>query len=380
MARTPTVSIRQCFADVSDPRREHRRLHRLWDIIAITICAVVGNADSWVEVARYGVRKRAWLETFLELPNGIPSHDTFNRVFALLDPTALQQGFGHWMEALVEATAGRLVAIDGKTLRHSFDRADGKGPLHLVSAWASENRLVLGQYPVDSKSNEITAIPELIQMLDLSGAIVTIDAMGCQKEIAAGLDDAGADYVLALKGNQETLYADVQQVFLDGLEYDFAGLEHHEYQTVDDNHGRAETRTYHIVPAPKELKQRHADWQGLRSLGMEFSECQVGEQEATCETRFFISSLAPRVKTFARAVRGHWGIENSLHWVLDISFREDDSRLRKDHGPENLALLRRLAVSLLHQEDTRKVGVACKRKEAGWDNNYLLEVLSASLK
>jgi hypothetical protein len=230
MSKTARVSIRQCFADVPDPRREHRRLHRLWDIIAITICAVIGNADSWVEVARYAVRKRAWLQTFLELPNGIPSHDTFNRVFALIDPVALQQGFHHWMQALVDVTAGRLVAIDGKTLRHSFDTADGKGPLHLVSAWASENRLMLGQYAVDSKSNEITAIPELVKMLDLSGAIVTIDAIGCQKAIAAEIDDAGADYVLALKENQETLYTDVQQLFLDGLENDFAGLEPHRRQ------------------------------------------------------------------------------------------------------------------------------------------------------
>jgi predicted transposase YbfD/YdcC len=380
MSKTPPVSIRQCFAEVPDPRREHLRLHRLWDIIAITICAVVANADSWVEVARYGVRKLPWLRTFLELPNGIPSHDTFNRVFALLAPAALQEGFRHWMEALVEATAGRLVAIDGKALRHSFDTADGKGPLHLVSAWATANRLMLGQYAVDGKSNEITAIPELVKMLDLSGAIVTIDAMGCQKAIAAELDDAGADYVLALKANQETLYADVQQLFLDGLEDDFAGTEHHEYQTVDEGHGRVETRTYHVVPVPEELAQRHADWQGLRSFGMVFSECRVGQEEATCETRFFINSLRPRVKTFARAVRGHWGIENSLHWVLDISFREDECRLRKDHGPENLALLRRLAASLLHNEGTSKGGVACKRKEAGWDNDYLLEVLGASLK
>jgi predicted transposase YbfD/YdcC len=380
MSKSTTISIRQCFAEVPDPRREHLRLHHLWDIIAITICAVVANADSWVEVARYGVRKLAWLRTFLELPNGIPSHDTFNRVFALLAPAALQEGFRHWMEALVEATAGRLVAIDGKTLRHSFDTADGKGPLHLVSAWATANRLMLGQYAVDGKSNEITAIPELVKLLDLSEAIVTIDAMGCQKAIAAELDDAGADYVLALKANQETLYADVQQLFRDGLEEDFAGTEHHEYQTVDEDHGRWETRTYHVVPVPQELAQRHTGWQSLRSFGMVFSECRVGQEEATCETRFFISSLRPRVKTFARAVRGHWGIENSLHWVLDISFREDESRLRKDHGPENLALLRRLATSLLHNEGTSRGGVACKRKEAGWDNDYLLKVLGASLK
>jgi len=379
MSMTPTVSLRACFAELTDPRREHCRLHGLWDILALTICAVVSGADSWVEVAKYGQRKLAWLQTFLELPHGIPAHDTFGRVFALLDPAALQAGFRTWMEALVEATAGRLIAVDGKTLRHSFDTAAGKGPLHLVSAWATANRLLLGQQAVDSKSNEITAIPELLKILDLSGAIVTIDAMGCQKAIAAQLDDAGADYVLALKENQETLYEDVQQLFVKGLENDFADSVHHAYRTTEENHGRVETRTYHVVPVPKELAERHAAWQGLRSFGMVFRERQVGHEEATCETGFFITSLAPKVKTFARAVRGHWGIENSLHWVLDISFREDDSRLRKDHGPENLALLRRLAVSLLHNADSAKVGVACKRKQAGWDNDYLLEVLGASL-
>jgi predicted transposase YbfD/YdcC len=301
-------------------------------------------------------------------------------VFALLDPAALQQGFRNWMQAVVTATVGRLVAIDGKTLRQSFDTAGGKGPLHLVSAWATANRLSLGQQAVDGKSNEITAIPELLKILDLAGAIVTIDARGCQKAIAAQIDDAGGDYVLALKENQETLYHDVQELFLAGLDNDFANLEHHAYRTVEEDHGRVETRHYHVVAVPAALAERHSVWQGLRSLGMVFSERQVGNKEATCETRFYIASLAPKVKTFAGAVRGHWGIENSLHWVLDVSFREDASRLRKDHGPENMALLRRLAVSLLHNEGTENVGVACKRKQAGWDNEYLMQVLGASLK
>jgi predicted transposase YbfD/YdcC len=380
MAANPTVSIRHCFAQLQDFRRQHRRRHNLWDILAITICAVVSGADNWVDVAKYGQRKFAWLKTFLELPNGIPAHDTFGRVFALLDPAALQQGFRNWMAAVVTATDGRLVAIDGKTLRHSFDTAAGKGPLQLVSAWATANRLLLGQQAVDATSNEITAIPELLRLLDLAGAIVTIDAIGCQKAIAAQIDDAGGDYVLALKENQETLYNDVQELFLDGLDNDFANLKHHAYRTVAEDHGRVETRHYHVVAVPAELAERHAAWQGLRTLGMVFSERQVGNEEVTCETRFYIGSLAPKVKTFARAVRGHWGIENSLHWVLDVSFREDDSRLRKEHGPENLGLLRRLAVSLLHNEGTENVGVACKRKQAGWDNEYLLEVLGASLK
>jgi predicted transposase YbfD/YdcC len=379
MSRTVTVSIRKCFQDLDDPRREHCRLHNLWDIIAITICAVVAGADSWVEVAQYGQNKLSWLETFLELPNGIPAHDTFGRVFALLDPAAFQRGFHNWMELLVEATAGRLIAIDGKTLRHSFDTAAGKQALHLVSAWATENRLLLGQRAVDTKSNEITAIPDLLKILDLTGAIVTIDAMGCQKQIAAGISDAGADYVLALKENQETLYNDVQQLFLDGLENDFAGMEHHSYRTVDEDHGRTETRYYHVLAVPDELAQRHSVWESLRSFGMVCSERQIGDAEPTYETRFFISSLKPKVRTFARAVRGHWGIENSLHWVLDVCFREDDSRLRKDHGPENLGLLRRLAASLLHKETTAKGGVGCKRKQAGWNDDYLLTVLGAAL-
>jgi predicted transposase YbfD/YdcC len=379
MSTTTAVSIRHCFAQLQDFRRDHTRKHNLWDIIAITICAVISGADNWVDVAKYGQRKRDWLRTFLELPNGIPAHDTFNRVFALLDPAALQQGFRNWMQAVVTATAGRLVAIDGKTLCQSFDSAAGKGPLHLVSAWATANRVVLAQQAVDGKSNEITAIPELLKLLDLAGAIVTIDAMGCQKAIAAQIDDAGADYFLALKGNQETLFNDVQELFLQGLENGFADLKHHSYRRVEEDHGRVEIRHYHVVAVPEELAERHAAWQGLRSLGMVFSERQVGNEEATDETRFYIGNGAPKVKTFARAVRGHWGIENALHWVLDVSFREDASRLRKENGPENLALIRRLAVSLLHNEETEKVGVACKRKQAGWDNDYLLEVLGASL-
>jgi predicted transposase YbfD/YdcC len=379
MAQTPTASIRQCFADLADPRREHKRLHNLWDIIALTICAVVCGADSWVEVQQYGLRKQSWLETFLQLPHGIPSHDTLGRVFALLDPTAFQQRFLAWVGALVEATAGRLVAIDGKTLRHSFDTAAGKGALHLVSAWATANHLMLGQQAVDSKSNEITAIPELLKVLDLAGAIVTIDALGCQKEIAAQIHAAGADYVLALKENQGTLYNDVQQVFLDGLEEDFAGMDHRSYRTVEKGHGRVESRHYHTLAVPEALAQRHPEWEGLRTLGMVFSERQVGTEEATCETRFFISSLGTKVKTFAGAVRGHWGIENALHWVLDVSFREDDSRLRRDHGPENMALLRRIVASLLQNEGTAKGGIACKRKQAGWDDDYLLQVLGTSL-
>ena len=243
MSKTKAVSIRQCFVEVPDPRREHLRLHNLWEIIAITILAVVSGADSWVEVAKYGVSKLAFLRTFLELPNGIPSHDTFGRVFALVNPIALQAGFVKWVQAIAETTLGRVVAIDGKTARRSFDKAAGKGPLHMVSAWASENRLLLGQQACDSKSNEITAIPELVKTLEISGAIVTIDAMGCQKEIAAAIRDAKADYVLAVKDNQPTLHEDIRQVFASGLDNGFAGMEHHSYCTEEQGHGRKLMRT-----------------------------------------------------------------------------------------------------------------------------------------
>ena len=238
MSTTKRVSIRQCFADLPEPRREHMRLHRLWDIIALTILGVIAGADSWVDVANYGLSKLDWLETFLELPNGIPSHDTLGRVFALLDPVAVQQGFLNWVQAIAQSTFGRVVAIDGKTARRSFDNVAGKGPLHMVSAWLSENRLLLGQQACDNKSNEITAMPELIKTLEISGAIVTADAMGCQKTIAAAIREAGADYVLAVKDNQPTLHDDIRQVFSDGLDNDFADLEHHCHRTSEKGHGR----------------------------------------------------------------------------------------------------------------------------------------------
>jgi predicted transposase YbfD/YdcC len=376
---TPTVSLRQCFADLHDPRREHGRQHDLWDILGLTICAVVAGADSWVDVEEYGHCKRDWLQTFLALPNGIPAHDTLGRVFSLINPAAFQQCFQQWVNALVTATAGRVIAIDGKTLRRSADRANGQGPLHLVSAWATENHLTLGQCAVADKSNEITAIPALLKLIDVTGAIVTIDALGCQKDIAAPIRDGGGDYVLALKDNQPTLHADVQQLFAAGLENDFANLTHSRWHTVDDDHGRLEHRYYHAVAVPPALAARHPDWRDWRSVGMVYRERTVGDQEPSADVCYYLSSLPPKVKTFARAVRGHWGIENALHWVLDVSFREDESRVRTEHAPENLALVRRLAAALIKQDKKTKGGTACRRKRAGWDNEYLEQVLGAKL-
>jgi predicted transposase YbfD/YdcC len=369
------LSLLHHFDGLDDPRSNHTKRHALLDIIALTVCAVVSGADAWTEVETYGLQKQPWLETFLELPNGIPSHDTLGRVFAALDPAAFQRCFVGWMQAVVDASRGRLVAIDGKALRHSFDTAKGKSALHLVSAWASANHLLLGQCAVDEKSNEITAIPELLKLLDLQGALVTIDAMGCQKRIAADIVAAGGDYVLAVKENQPTLHADVERVFLDGLEDDFAGHDHRYYRTAGEGHGRKEVRHYHLLTAPAALAEAHADFAGLRTIGMVFSERQVGAGPVAVETRFYISSLGPQVKAFAAAVRGHWGIENQLHWVLDVAFREDASRVRKGHAPENLGLVRRIALSLLKRAPSpKKVGTACKRKQAGWNDDYLVGV------
>src|SRR5262245_4189095 len=375
MPRPHPASILTHFAALPDPRRERLRRHRLLDLIAIAICAVVAGCDDWVEVAAYGRQQETWLKTFLPLPNGIPSHDTFSRVFRLLDPAAFRRCFTRWIEAVQAATGGKLVAIDGKTLRHSFDTAAGRSALHLVSAWAGQNQLVLGQVAVDGKSNEITAVPELLALLDLKGATVTLDAMGCQKEIAAAIRAAGADYVLAVKGNQNTLYEGLSDFFVDCLDNDFAGVPHRYHKSVGRGHGRYETRHYYVADVPEALRTR-AQWRDLRSVGMVYAEREVGGR-IEGEARLFISSLRAQVRAFARAVRGHWGIENQLHWALDVTFGEDASRVRKDQGPENLAWLRRVAVSLLRNEPT-KASIKCKRKMAGWDDDYLLSILLGS--
>ena len=375
-----TVSLVECFADLRDPRREHGLEHKLIDIISLTICAVVSGADSWVDVEEYGRCKFDWLQAYLDLPNGIPAHDTLGRVFSLISPAAFQECFLKWVNSLVTATEGRIIPIDGKTLRGSLDRPAGKAALHLVSAWAAENHLVLGQRAVDGKSNEITAIPELLKIIDVTGAIVTIDAMGCQKDIAGAIRAGGGDYVLALKDNHPTMHAEVQELFLEGMANDFANVKHHSCHTMDKGHGRVEHRYYHVIDVPEDWAQRYADWKDLRSLGMVYSERTVGNGETQSEVRFYISSLKPKVKAFARAVRGHWGIENSLHWVLDVSFREDASRVRKDHAPENLALVRRIAAAILKRDATAKGGIACKRKQAGWDNDYLDELVGDLLR
>lgn len=362
------------FSFITDPRVQRTQAHCFHDILMISICALLCGAENFVEFQRFGEAKRAWLAGFLKLPNGIPSHDTFGRVFALLDPRQFSEAFTNWTRSLRQTFSAEIIAIDGKTLRRSHDRAKGREPIHMVSAWARENGLVLGQRKVDSKSNEITAIPELLRALDLAGAIVTIDAMGCQRQIAQVIGEAAADYVLALKGNQGCLHGEVQSFLEDAQANGFAGVAHDFLETTAKSHGRRETRRYWITEEIARLTT-HDQWANLRAIGMVESTRESQGQVAT-ERRFYISSLGADASTFARAVRGHWAIENSLHWSLDVSFNEDQCRVRVGHAAENFAILRHLVLNLLKADTTKKVGLKAKQKCAGWDHHYLLSLLS----
>lgn len=375
MPTTPGAPIQEYFAEVSDPRVDRTKLHLLMDILVIAICAVICGADTWVEMEAYGRAKEQWLRQFLTLPNGIPSHDTFARVLARLKPEELQQCFLRWMRAVSEVTEGEVVAIDGKTLRRSFDRATGKGAIHMVSAWASVNRLVLGQQKVDEKSNEITAIPALLQLLDLKGCIVTIDAMGCQKAIARAIVEQEADYVLTLKANHGLLYAEVQGFFAWAQQRQFVDVPHEYHHTLEQRHGRIEERRYWVVSELSGLRETQG-WLGLRSLGM-VERQRTGAGKTTVEVHYYLTSLAGGGQQFGEAVRTHWSVENGLHWVLDVAFHEDQSRLRRDHAAENFAVLRHLALSLLRQESTCSNGIKVKRLKAAWDEQYLTRVLLA---
>ena len=377
MRTSPVTTIHQHFATLPDPRVDRTKQHQLLDIVTIALCAVICGADSWVEMEAFGHAKLGWLRTFLDLPNGIPAHDTFGRVFAALDPGQFQQCFLSWVQASTARLEGLTnhVALDGKAVRRSHDRAAGKAALHVVSAWASANRLVLGQVAVDAKSNEITALPVLIKLLDLTDCIVTIDAMGCQTEIAAAIVDQGGDYVLALKGNQGTLHQEVEALFAQARATDFQAIAHDTYRTLEKDHGRIEERRWWTIDDPEQLAYLNPTgaWRKLTSVAMVEAERTIGEV-VTRETRYFIASVAA-AKAVGQAVRLHWGIENSLHWVLDIAFREDECRAREGHSAQNFAILRHLALNLLRQEQTTKIGVKAKRLKAGWDESYLSRIL-----
>lgn len=372
----PGRGLRDHFADLADPRIERTKRHGLLDIVTIAVCAVVCGADTWVAVEQFGKRKHAFLARFLALPHGVPSHDTFGRVFAALDPAAFETRFLAWVQATVRATAGQVVAVDGKTLRRSHDRTAGTGPLHLVSAWAAANGVVLGQLAVDEKSNEITAIPALLEVLALAGCIVTIDAMGCQKEIAGTIRARQADYVLALKDNHPLLAADVASVFADALGPNEGGYAVGYHQTLEKGHGRIERRRCWTIDDPRVIAwlDPAGAWPGLRTIAI-VEGIRGSGAAGVAERRTYLSSLDGAAARFLAVVRGHWAIENRLHWVLDLAFREDESRVRVGHAAENLAVVRHVALNLLRRETSAKVGVQTKRLMAGWDDAYLLTIL-----
>ncbi len=370
------LTLAEHFSALEDPRVERTKLHPLLSIVAIAICAVICGAESWDDIEEFGEVKAAWLATFLDLPHGIPSHDTFNRVFAALDPLQFRTCFQGWMRAVAGVMPAQVIALDGKTIRGSGAGPAGKQAIHMVSAWATANRLVLAQVKVDEKSNEITALPDLLGQLALAGCVVTIDAMGCQRAIAQQILDQGGDYVLALKGNQETLHQDVQLSVSLAQADDDAAVSHEQGQTVETGHGRIELRRHGVITDPAViawLQDRHA-WPGLAAIGWVQAERRIGMARSV-EDRYYLLSHPLSARAFGEAVRSHWGIENQVHWVLDVTFHEDQSRIRAGYAAENFAVLRHIALNLLRQQQTKRLSLKAKRLKAGWDTDYLLQVL-----
>lgn len=364
------------FADVEDPRDTRKSKHPLMNILVIAILGSLSGADTWVDIAEYGQAKAKWLGTFLDLTAGLPSHDTFGRVFRWLKPEAFQSQFIEWTHAVCEKSEGEIIAIDGKKLRQSHDSQHGKAGLWLVNAWASENRLMLGQVPVEADSNEIPAIPEVLALLDITGCTVTLDAMGTQTEIARQIIDQGGDYVLAVKKNQGHLYEDLSALF-DGFEQaEYAGIAFDTAKRITQGHNRREIRQCWVVDQPDySLPLRNpAAWANLTSF-IKLVSIRTVADETTVKIRYFISSRRASAQVFLALIRTHWQVENTLHWTLDVAFHEDASRIRKNHAPQNMGLVRRMATTLLKRDTSLKVGIAAKRKRAGWDNDYLLRVL-----
>ena len=371
------LSIVERFAALEDPRTGNAKRHELLDIIVIALCAVICGADNSVEIEEFGKAREEWFRRFLELPNGIPAHDTFGRVFALLDPEQFAACFTDWVRSVSELSPGEVVAIDGKTLRGCHDRGQGRGALHMVSAWASETRMVLGQTRTEAHSNEITAIPELLKVLELKGCTVTIDAMGCQKNIAQQVVEKGADYLLAVKANQGELHENIKDLFACGERTGWDGVAYSHHQQVGKDHGRLERRDCWVITDPEELSyvDPQRQWAHLGAVAQVSYQRNAGAG-SPADTRYYICSYPADAATLLGAARSHWSIENSLHWVLDVAFDEDHSRVRTGHADRNLAVIRHWALNLLKQERTTKVGIKAKRKKAGWDFNYMLKILS----
>jgi len=372
VANLGSASFHHHFRDLQDPRVERTRKHPLINIVFMAVCGILAGADSIAGIHEFALDRRHWFARYLDLTNDIPSEDTFGRVLARLDPGAFGKCLLSWTQAVQELTEDRIVSIDGKTLRGSADSERGRAAIHMVSAWASANKLSLGQVVVDEKSNEITAIPELLRLLEISGASVTIDAMGCQKEIAEVIRDRGGDYVLAVKQNQPTLYQQVEGAVAEALEQD--GQEIDEHQTVETGHGRQETRTYAIFPKPESVDP-DGQWRDLNAVGIAITERSDSRGRVSMETRYYILSRLLGAGSFAEAVRGHWGIENHLHWQLDVSFREDECRVCRDHAPANLSVIRRFALGLLKRETSCRKGIQIKRVKCAGSDEYREKVL-----
>jgi predicted transposase YbfD/YdcC len=378
MKLKPKHSIAEHFDDIEDIRIERGKKHKLIDIITISICAVVCGADGWIDIEMYGIARKKWLGKFLELPNGIPSHDTFARVFSQINPDDFNKSFLSWIKGISKITAGEIIAFDGKQSRNSGDEKNGQGVINTVSAWAASNRLVLGQKKVEGKSNEITALPELIKILDLAGCIVTIDAMGCQREIVKKIVEKDANYVIAVKKNQPSLYEQIEQLFKQAIKTDGKDLKMSAFSSKEVNRGREEIRNYLMLTDVAERIDPLQKWEKLTSIGM-VESVRVVNGKTSVETRYFISSLWNDAKKLAEAIRSHWSIENSLHWVLDVAFREDNSRIRKDNAPANFAVLRHIAINIIGQNKSRKLSVRSKRFLASLDEEYSNELLEAIL-
>jgi predicted transposase YbfD/YdcC len=373
--RPGSVRLQDHFASLTDPRRR-KVTYPLVNIVTIAVCAMICGADDFVAIATWGRLKRDWLATILDLEAGIPSHDRFNAIFRALDPGAFEKCLLGWIAAIHEATAGQVVAIDGKTLRGSFDKASGKSAIPMVSAWATANRLSLGQVAVDEKSNEITAIPALLKLLEIKGCLVTVDAMGCQTAIAEAILDREADYVLAVKDNQPTLHRGIEGHFLKPMEDDFATIAVDRHQAKEKGHGRVEHRTYYVCDAPADLPDRER-WKGLAAIGVAIN-ISTRDGKGADAVRYYIMSRRPGAKEFGDAVRGHWGIENSLHWQLDVTFGEDACRVRLGQADANLSVVRRAALGLLKNETSEKIGVKNKRLAAACNTRYMEKVLTGS--
>ncbi len=380
MSERKVATLFEHLSRIEDPRVERTKWHKLIDILVIAVCATICGAESFPDIEEFGKDREAWLRTFLELPNGIPSHDTFRRVFMLIKVEEFQRAFMRWVESVSELTQKEVVGIDGKQLRGSRKKKQKQNEgLRLVSAWAVKNRLVLGQHQTNEKSNEITAIPELLRLLSLKGCIVTIDAMGCQREIVKQIIEQQADYVISLKGNQGNLHQAVEEYFGWAEKTKFREIEVDYCETVEKGHGRLEVRRCWVTEDIEWLEEK-ANWAGLKSIIMVEAEREVIGKETSCERRFFISSLCAAAKESLRAVRSHWQIENSLHWVLDVAFREDACQIKSENGAANMAVLRHVALNLLNQEKSYKRGIKAKQFKSALNQDYLLKVLQIKMR